>query len=400
MADYYELLGVPRNATEAEIKKAYRKIALKYHPDRNPGNKKAEQKFKEANSAYEVLSDAKKRQLYDQYGEAGVSGAAGGPGGPGGFPGGFPGGAGVDAGDIFGDLFENFFAGGFGGPGGGGRRQRAKRGHDLKYEVEIDLEDAYEGTRFPLKYDRVEPCGTCDGSGAKPGTGLRRCSTCNGSGRVQFSQGFFAMTQTCSSCGGEGQTVETPCGGCRGAGRVKSSHKVTIRIPPGVYDGATLRIAGEGEAGQRGGEAGDLYVLVRVKTDPRFERDEDDLIVERRVSFPQAAMGAKISIITIDGETSKIKVPAGAKDGMMLRLKDKGMPRLRGRGYGDLLVRVRIDVPKSLSAEQKELLEQFQATLGENGDHPESPKRDRKKKAQKKDKEGDGGIFKKIFGGD
>lgn len=396
MADYYELLGVPRNASEAEIKKAYRKLALKHHPDRNPGDKASEQKFKEANTAYEVLSDAKKRRLYDQYGEAGVSGAAGAGGG---FPGGF-GGGGVDAGDIFGDLFENFFAGGFGGQGGGGRRQRSKRGHDLKYEVEVSLEDAYEGTRFPLQYDRVEPCGTCDGTGAKPGSGLRRCGTCNGSGRVQFSQGFFAMTQTCSSCGGEGQTVETPCGSCRGAGRVKNSHKVTIRIPAGVYDGATLRIAGEGEAGQRGGEAGDLYVLVRVKNDPRFERDEDDLIVERGISFPQAALGGSVEVRTISGETSKIRIPAGARDGMMLRLKDKGMPRLRGRGFGDMLVRVRIDVPKSLSAEQKEILETFQRTLGENGDAPEaeSPKRERRK-TPKKPKE-EGGIFKKIFGGD
>jgi len=393
MADNYELLGVPRNATEAEIKKAYRKLALKHHPDRNPGDGAAEQRFKEANTAYEVLSDAKRRKLYDQYGEAGVSGAAGGPGG---FPGGF--GQGADAGDIFGDLFENFFAGGFGGQGGG-RRQRSKRGHDLKYEVEVSLEDAYEGTRFPLQYDRIEPCGTCDGSGAKPGSGMRRCGTCNGSGRVQFSQGFFAMTQTCSSCGGEGRTVETPCSSCRGAGRVKNSHKVTIRIPAGVYDGATLRIAGEGETGARGGEPGDLYVVVRVKPDPRFERDEDDLIVERQISFPQAALGGSIEVRTISGEASKIKVPGGARDGMMLRMKEKGMPRLRGRGFGDMLVKVRIEVPNELSPEQRDILERFQRTLGENGEPSGTAKRERRKTPKKPKDEG-GGIFKKIFGGD
>jgi len=338
--------------------------------------------------------------MYDQYGEAGVSAAGG--GGPGGF--GFPGGggAGVDAGDIFGDLFENFFAGGF---GEGGRRQRAKRGHDLKYEVEIDLEDAFEGTRFPLKYDRVESCGTCDGSGAKPGSGVKRCDTCKGSGRVQYSQGFFAMTQTCSSCGGEGQKIESPCSPCRGAGRVKTPHKVTVRIPAGVYDGATLRITGEGEAGSRGGQPGDLYIVVRVKNDPRFERDEDDLIIERRISFPQAALGSKITVNTIDGQQSTIKIPSGAKDGMMFRLKDKGMPRLRGRGKGDLLVRVKLDVPNSLSAEQKELLEKFQETLnGDSSKQSSTAKRRKKKKnGNGDDKNGgdknDGGIFNKLFGG-
>jgi len=387
MADYYDELGVPRNATEAEIKKAYRKLALKFHPDRNPGDKGAEKKFKQVYSAYEVLSDSKKRRLYDQYGEAGVSGAGSGPGGPGGF-GGFPGG-GADAGDLFGDLFESFLAGGVGG--GRGRRSRARRGHDLRYEVEVTLEEAFEGTRHPLKYDRVEACGTCDGVGAKPGSGLKRCAQCGGSGRVQFSQGFFAMTQTCSSCGGEGRTIETPCGTCQGAGRVRKKHQLTVRIPAGVYDEATLRISAEGEAGSHGGENGDLYVHVRVKPHARFERDDDDLVFERSITFPQAAMGAAVSVPTLMGDSARIKIPSGTSDGKMFRIKEKGMPRLRGRGYGDLLVRVRIDVPKELDARQKELLQEFAATL-EEPTEPEAP--GPKGKSEKN------GIFKKIFGGE
>ncbi|OGR58238.1 MAG: molecular chaperone DnaJ [Elusimicrobia bacterium GWA2_69_24] len=394
MADYYEELGVPRNATEDEVKKAYRKLALRYHPDRNQGDKKAEDKFKQINSAYEVLSDAKKRQLYDQFGEAGVA-SAGGRGGPGGGFSGFPGGG--ESGDIFGDIFESFFASGFGGSGG--RRSKARRGHDLKFELDVTLEEALAGVRRPIAYDRVELCGTCEGSGAKPGSGLKRCAACGGAGRVQFSQGFFSMTQPCSSCGGEGRLIEIPCRPCGGSGRVQKGHKVTVRIPPGIYDDATLRISGEGEAGQRGGEKGDLYVHIRIAPHPRFHREEDDLIFDKSISFAQAALGATVSVPTLGGENARIRIPAGTHEGMTFRIKGKGMPRLRGRGEGDLLVRVKIDIPKELDARQQGLLREFARSLGEEfpGDAApeacEAPVEDPEVREKKN-------IFKKIFGGE
>lgn len=403
MADYYELLGVPRNADEAEVKRAYRKLALKFHPDRNPGDSKAESRFKEINQAYEVISDQGKRKLYDQYGEAGVQAGAGGGAGAGGPFGGFGGGA--DVGDIFGDIFENFFAG---GPQPG-KRRRVRRGHDLKYDVEVTLEQAYEGTRLPLSYERVEACEGCEGTGAKRGTGLKRCANCGGSGRVQFSQGFFAMTQTCSACGGEGQKIETPCGECQGAGRHRAAHKVTIRIPPGIYDGATLKITGEGESGGRGGESGDLYVHVRLKAHARFHREEDDLVYEAHLSFPQAALGSKISVPTLEGEPARIRIPAGTGEGSAFRVKGKGMPHLKGRGNGDLIVRVRLDVPKELTPRQRELIEELAQAMGvaEPADaHKEDGKgaKDAGAQAGKTPDETEdgssGGLFKKFFGGE
>ena len=397
MADYYELLGVPRNADEAEVKRAYRKLALKYHPDRNPGDSKSEARFKEVNQAYEVLSDSSKRKLYDQYGEAGVqAGAGGGPGGPfGGF------GGGADVGDIFGDIFENFFAGGV----QPGKRRRSRRGHDLKYDVEVSLEEAYEGTRLPLRYERVESCEGCDGTGAKRGTGLKRCATCGGTGRVQFSQGFFAMTQSCSACGGEGQKIETPCGDCSGAGRRRAAHKVTIRIPPGIYDGATLKIAGEGETGGRGGEAGDLYVHVRLKTHARFSREEDDLLYDARISFPQAILGSKVSVPTLEGDPARIRIPAGTAEGSAFRVKGKGMPHLKGRGHGDLIVRVRLEVPKELTPRQRELVEELAREMGVA--EPAEAVPEQAQEAPPKDggepeadDKSSGGLFKKFFGGE
>ncbi len=370
MEDYYSLLGVPRNASEAEIKAAFRKLAMQYHPDRNPGNKEAEDRFRKINAAYEVLSDRKKRELYDHYGEAGVSGAAGAGAGPFG---------GVDVGEVFGDLFESFF-----GERGGGRR-RSQRGSDLKYEVEVSLEEAYRGTQVPLRFERIEPCEACGGAGARGSAGLKRCPQCRGSGRIQFSQGFFSLTQTCGHCGGEGQVIDNPCRECRGAGRVRRAAKLSVKVPPGVYDGATLRISGEGEGGWRGAPAGDLYVLVRVKPDPRFEREGDDLVVEQGLDIAQAALGTALEIITLGGERTKIKIPPGAQHGAVFRLRDKGMPKLSGRGSGDLLVRVRVRVPQDLTPHQRRLLEEFARSLHGDGASPEG----------KPESEG---IFKRIFG--
>lgn len=375
--DYYTLLGVARNATDAEIKSAYRKLAMKHHPDRNPGNKDAEATFRRINGAYEALSDPKKRRLYDQYGEAGVNaGAAGGFGGGQGFEGFGPG---VDVNEVFGDLFENFFGGGGGGRGGGRRRAQ---GADLKYETSISLEDAFHGTQLPLKFPRAESCGTCHGSGAKAGTEAKRCGTCRGSGRVQLSQGFFSMAQTCPKCAGEGQVVDDPCKDCRGQGRVRREADLKIKIPPGIYDGATLRISGEGEGAPRGGEAGDLYVHVKVTADPRFERREDDLLVTAGVDVATASLGGTVDVPTIDGEPVKVKVPAGVQAGATFRVREKGMPKLHGRGRGDLLVHVRVDVPRDLTSRQRELLEELRKSFEGEGAHK------------------DGGVFGRIFGKD
>lgn len=381
--DYYSLLGVSKGATEAEIKQAYRKLAMKHHPDRNPGDKAAEEQFRKINSAYEVLSDPKKRQLYDHYGEAGVSGAGGNPfggGGPFGAGGPFGGGAGVDVGDVFGDLFESFFGGQPGAAGAGAGRGR-RRGADLKVQVEVTLEEAYTGAQMPLRFDRNASCRACRGSGAKAGAQPKRCAQCRGSGRVQFTQGFFSMSQTCPQCGGEGQTIDQPCKDCRGAGRVRESARLTVKVPAGIYDDATLRISGEGEAGVRGTPAGDLYVHVKVQNDPRFERQEDDLVAERSLDIAEAALGTTLELQTISGEATRIKIPAGVQHGAMFRVRDKGMPKLHGRGHGDLIVRVKIAVPKDLTGRQRELLEELQKSFQE---HHESG--------------GASGVFKKIFG--
>ncbi len=374
--DYYSLLGVARNATDAEIKSAYRKLAMKHHPDRNPGNKEAEAKFRTINGAYEALSDPSKRKLYDQYGEAGVnSGAAGGRGGPG-----FEGfGQGVDVNEVFGDLFENLF-GGQGGQRGGGRR--GARGNDMKYETTISLEDAFKGVQLPLNFQRVETCATCRGSGAKAGTGVKRCTQCRGAGRVQVSQGFFAMSQTCPRCNGDGEIVEDPCKDCRGQGRVRKQAELKIKVPPGIYEGATLRISGEGEAGPRGATPGDLFLDVRVKPDPRFERHEDDLSVGARVDIATAALGGTTTVPTIDGEPVTVKISSGTQTGATLRVHERGMPKLHGKGRGDLLVHVKVETPRDLTGKQKELLEEFRKTL-----HDEEQGKG-------------GGVFGRIFGKD
>ncbi len=369
--DYYGLLGVARNATDAEIKSAYRKLAMKHHPDRNPGNKEAEAQFRKINAAYEALSDSKKRSMYDRYGEAGVNqGAAGGFGGGQGFEG-F--GQGVDVNEVFGDLFENLF----GGQQGGGRR--ASRGNDIRYETTITLEDAFHGKHLPLNFQRVESCDTCRGSGAKSGSGVKRCGQCRGSGRVQVSQGFFAMAQPCPQCRGEGQVIENPCKDCRGQGRVRKDAELKIKIPPGIYNGATLRIGGEGEAGPRGGQNGDLFLEIRVKSDPRFERHEDDLSLHATVDVATAALGGTTTVPTIDGEPVTVKIAHGTQPGATLRVREKGMPKLHGRGRGDLLVHVKVEVPRDLTAKQKQLLEELRKSFEEQ-------------------EKGGGGVFGKIFG--
>lgn len=373
--DYYSVLGVARNASEAELKAAYRKLAMKYHPDKNPGNKEAEDRFRRINGAYQVLSDAKKREVYDRYGEAGISGGAG-PGGGHGFGGG---GGGVDLGEAFGEMFEGLFGGG----GGGGRRRA--RGADLKYEVEITLEDSYNGAQIPMHFDRASPCASCRGSGAKPGSTPKRCPQCHGAGRVQFSQGFFSLAQTCPECGGEGKVIDNPCRDCRGAGRVRKEAKLTVRVPAGIYEGATLRVEGEGEAGLHGTPPGDLFVVIRVKSDPRFERQGDDLLAERAVDITEAALGTTLEVATMGGERTKIKIPAGTQHGAQFRMREKGMPRLKGRGFGDLIVKVKLSVPRDLNAQQKKLLEEFAKSLHEGGSNGDT-----------RSKEG-GGIFGKLF---
>lgn len=380
--DYYSVLGVPRNASDAEIKSAFRKLAMRHHPDRNAGNKDAEAKFKKINQAYETLSDPKKRRLYDQFGEAAVSGAAG-AGRP--RPEGFADFGGVDMGDMFGDIFEQFF----GGAGRRGGPRGAAKGADLKYEIEISLEDAFHGGEKPVAFSRVSRCKTCRGTGARPGTGLKRCSTCRGTGRVQYAQGFFSLSQVCPDCGGQGDVVESPCPDCAGRGRVRSQVSLTVKIPPGIYDGATLRVAGEGDAGPRAGEPGDLYVLVRVKADPRFERREDDLIYEKPLDIAEAALGATVDVPTLDGVSASIKIPPGSQHGTLLRIRERGMPRLNHRGRGDLLVRLKVEIPRHLNDRQRVLLEEFARSLRHDGEGArDSPK----------DPQQDSGIFKKIFG--
>ncbi|HKP45053.1 MAG TPA: molecular chaperone DnaJ [Pyrinomonadaceae bacterium] len=346
--DYYEVLGVNRSANDQEIKSAYRKLAVRYHPDKNPGDATAEEKFKEAAEAYSVLADANQRQRYDHFGHAGVSGA-----GQGGW--GAPGFSGIE--DILGDLF------GFGdvfGSGRGSRRQTAQRGADLRYDLEITLEEAYAGMTAQLRIPRLETCDTCKGNGAAPGSQPESCNNCSGSGQVRYQQGFFSVARTCQACRGAGRVVKNPCEDCKGQGRIEKEKQMEVRIPAGVETGSRLRVQGEGESGPNGGPSGDLYVVIHLAEHERFERQGSNLYVSMPITFAQAALGSDVFVATIDGE-EKIKVPTGTQTGTVFRLKNKGMPVLGGRGHGDLFVSVSVVTPTSLTREQRKLLEQLSA---------------------------------------
>jgi len=348
--DYYEILGVSRDVDDAELKKAYRAKAMADHPDRNPDDPEAEDRFKEASEAYAVLSDAEKRTAYDRFGFAGVGGGAGG---------GFQ-----DFGDLgnFSDLFSDLFGDLFGG-GVRSRQGRGQRGADLRYNLEIELGDIVEGTKPQIRIPKMRSCSSCAGSGAEAGSRPEVCPRCHGSGQVILQQGFFRISRPCDGCGGAGEVIRHRCAECRGAGRMETEQTLTITVPPGVDDGTRLRLNGEGQAGISGGPAGDLYVVISVKADERFERDGTDLHYAAPISFPQAALGAEIVVETLDG-SAKLTIPAGTQSGKVLRMRGKGVPTLRSSGRGDQLVHVYVEVPTRLNAHQRELLEEFAEESG------------------------------------
>lgn len=363
--DYYEVLGLDRSSGVEEIKKAYRKLAVQHHPDKNPGDKKAEERFKELSEAYEVLSDPQKRQMYDQFGHAANAGAAGGGAGGFDFQQGF-GGASIN--DIFGDIFGDLF-GGAGGQRGRGRRQSVGRpGADLKTSVDISFEEAAFGAEKVITVPKTVRCETCSGSGAKPGTQPENCKHCGGRGEVSYQQGFFAITRPCPSCNGMGQTIPHPCSNCSGSGHVKKRSQIAVKIPAGVDTGQRLKLNGEGEAGERGGEPGDLYVVINILPHDFFTREEFDIICEVPITFTQAALGAEVEIPTLEGKV-KVKIPAGTQSHKILCLKNKGLARLGSYGRGDQLVRVIVEVPSKLTHEQKDLLKRFDET-GADSAHP------------------------------
>ncbi|MDR0588476.1 MAG: molecular chaperone DnaJ [Burkholderiales bacterium] len=362
-ADFYETLGVARDATDEDIKKAYRKLAMKYHPDRNPNDKTAEEKFKSIKEAYEILSDAQKRAAYDQFGHAGVNpnmGGGFGAGGAAGF-GNFS--------EVFGDMFNDIFSG---GRGGGRGRSAVYRGADVRYNLQISLEDAARGVEVKIRVPTQKTCETCHGSGAKPGTEPEVCSTCKGHGEVRISQGFFTMQQTCPKCRGQGKTVSSPCPSCHGLGRTKDTKTLTVKIPAGVDTEDQIRLSGEGDAGVNGGPPGDLYVVIYLKQHEIFQREGADLHCEMPISFAMAALGGELDVPTLEGHTG-IKIPAETQTGQVFRLKEKGIKPLRGSMTGDLFCHVVVETPQKLTPRQKELLREFDDILKE---HPErhSPK--------------------------
>ena len=347
--DYYEVLGVSRDVDAKELKKAYRKLAMKYHPDRNPDDKDADAKFKEATEAYEILGDQQKRAAYDQYGHAGVDPNAGG--------GGF-GGGGANFSDIFGDVFGDIFGGG----GGRGGRGGPQRGSDLRYTMELSLEEAVRGIEKKIRVPTLTSCETCDGSGAKPGTSPKTCGTCGGAGQVRMQQGFFSVQQTCPTCRGQGTIIEDPCNSCHGRGVKEETKTLSVKIPPGVDTGDRIRLSGEGEAGAMGGPAGDLYVQVSVKEHELFHRDGRNLYCDVPISIVDAALGGELEVPTLDGRV-KLKIPAETQSGKLFRLRGKGVTPVRGGTAGDLLCRVQVETPVNLNSEQKDLLMKFQESL-------------------------------------
>jgi len=347
---YYETLGVAKDATDADLKKAFRQLAMKHHPDRNPGDPAAEERFKAINEAYAVLSDPDKRAQYDRFGRVDL------PAG------------GVDMGgfeDLFGDLFEGFFGGG----GRRGGRSRARRGDDLRYDLEITLAEAATGLETKLQIPRLEGCETCQGSGIEPGSSRTQCPTCKGQGQLRYQQGFLTVARTCPNCGGQGQIVKNPCKACSGEGRIPRERALKVRIPPGVDEGAQMRLTGEGEGGTGGGPPGDLYVVLHVKPHELFARRGNDLLCALPITFAQAALGAELEVPVLDG-VGALKVPAGTQNGDVLRLRGKGMPALQGRGRGDACYSVVVEVPKKLTGRQRELLEEFQKVSSEQEHGP------------------------------
>ncbi len=345
--DYYEVLGVNKSASADQIKSAYRKLAVKYHPDKNKGDKGAEERFKEASEAYHVLSNSERKQNYDNFGHAAFENGGGGRGGFGNF----------DFSNHFSDIFEDFFGEGF----GGGRRSRRSnsRGSDLRYDLTISLEEAFSGKKQDIKFSTSEKCDTCSGTGSKPGHQAGTCSMCGGHGQVRSSQGFFTVQQTCPQCAGAGEEITHPCSSCNGQGKKQASKRLSVTIPKGVDDGTRIRLSGKGEAGSRGASSGDLYLFINVHSHDLFKRSDENLFFECPVSIADAALGTSIEIPTIDGGKAKIKIPSGTQSGKQFRLRGKGMPYMRGNDFGDLYVQVNTEVPIFLNKKQKELLEKF-----------------------------------------
>ena len=370
--DLYKILGVSKTATADEIKKAYRKLAMQHHPDRNPDDKEAEKKFKEVSAAYEILKSDEKRKLYDQYGAAAF--AQGGPGGPGG--GGFGAGGFDFSGSGFSDIFEDLFgAFGAGSGGGGGGRRSSKsrnRGSDIRYNMQISLEDAYSGKQQTIKFSTAAKCDECDGTGSAEKGGTINCHTCQGAGSVRMQQGFFTIERTCHSCHGTGRIIEKPCKKCHGEGRVNKQKTLSVNIPAGVEEGTRIRLTGEGEAGLQGGEAGDLYIFLSVAPHQLFTRDGNDIHCRVPIKMTQAAAGGSIEVPTLDGSKAKVTIPEGTQTNNKFRLRGKGMPSMQGRGYGngDMFIHAYVETPQKLSKKQKELLEEFEK-LSDSKSSPE-----------------------------
>ena len=357
--DYYETLGVAKGAGADEIKKAYRKKAKELHPDRNADNPKAEAQFKEANEAYEVLKDADKKAAYDRYGHAAFEGGMGGGGGP-------RGGGQGDFASAFSDVFDDLFGDMMGGRGGGGARNRAQRGNDLRYNLRINLEDAFKGMQKTINVPTAVTCGTCTGTGAEGGAEPATCPTCSGMGKVRAQQGFFTVERTCPTCNGMGQTIKNPCGKCHGQGRVEKEKSLSVNIPAGVETGTRIRLASEGEAGMRGGPTGDLYIFIEVQDHKLFEREGSNLFCRVPVSIAAASLGGEIEVPTIDGGRSRVKIPEGSQTGRQMRLRAKGMPALRGGSQGDMFIELMVETPVNLTKRQKEILQEFDEIQANN----------------------------------